>query len=442
MTGSQDKKKIRKLVSLAADGMISAPQALQLEALLRSNPAMMEEYTAAVTTESLIEIHSGKSLLGAGDLQDHRTCEPSGAGSPPGKAGAPTWRAASEWLYRFRHVTPYAVAAVLLLGISLLLFQRTPAHIVASDDADWADHQARRVGESISRGWLELTEGEVKLSFGRGGMASVRAPAVFRAVSGSRLDLRSGVVSVHVPEHAAGFVVDTPAARITDLGTGFRAGVSDTGALELQVTEGRVRLGSKSTGEEVELDAGQIAEVAEASAPIEVRGAAPTAVSNTVRFLEEHPQSLRYRAFDRDDSIAVFLEASRVELRRDLRLNVGSPGRHERFTGGLERLRAGDVVACYLVHCAPERRRHVVEGQMTFPGKILGIVCDSDSLNATNTLLGTGWTLQCNHPERGLESTPDRNSDLVVISADRQTLRVRLRTESIDQLRVLVAADQ
>jgi hypothetical protein len=79
-----------------------------------------------------------------------------------------------------------------------------------------------------------------------------------------------------------------------------------------------------------------------------------------------------------------------------------------------------------------------VEGTISFPGEILGIIASSDKLNSTNDLFSSPWSLRCQHPERGFEDAPDQNSDELSISPDRQTLSVKMRTQSIDQLRILV----
>ena len=104
-------------------------------------------------------------------------------------------------------------------------------------------------------------------------------------------------------------------------------------------------------------------------------------------------------------------------------------------------LSAGKRVHSYLIHFSPQSGRRFVRGSVKFPGKILGVIGDTDMLNSTNSVLGTDWTLQCRHAERGIESTPDPNSDTVTVGSDMRTLSLKLRTESIDQLRVLVECE-
>jgi hypothetical protein len=98
-------------------------------------------------------------------------------------------------------------------------------------------------------------------------------------------------------------------------------------------------------------------------------------------------------------------------------------------------------VDCYLLHSAPNLDRHAVKGSITFTGEVVGILATSDRLNATNGLFGTPWSLQCHHPERGLEDTPNKNADSIRISPDRRTIAVNFQTESIDQVRILVRSE-
>lgn len=444
MKSTPDPLEVRRLAWLACDGLLDEQGLQELEAILEAHPELIEDYTAVVTTDALIEIKRGRSVLDQLPMSPVVTKSVDHVGSSrDGAHVAPHSRRSSPRSWRTLCLTfaPYALAALVLLGFTLFLFSRPAARIVAVDETVWSDGEEREAGASVNREWLELTEGEVQLSFRSGAMIAVRAPARFQASAPRAMELGYGVVSAHVPESALGFQVQTPKALVTDLGTGFRLDAARSGELGVQVTDGRVRLEYRSRSQEVQLEAGQTALVSPSGDSVSVQNAPALRMSRNVTFYSEHPDALGYNAFDRDDSIALFVESSRIRLPRDLRVNVTETGRHEQLSGVGGILAEGKVVSCYLIHCAPQRKRHVVEGSITFPGPVLGLVCDSDSLNATNSLLGATWTLKCGHPERGLESAPDRNSDVVVISPDRRTLSLGFRTESIDQLRVLVAED-
>ena len=72
----------------------------------------------------------------------------------------------------------------------------------------------------------------------------MQAPAIMNLVSASRLQLDQGSVAVYCPDGSQGFVVATPGATITDLGTAFGVRVDETGATEVLVAHGKVRLRS------------------------------------------------------------------------------------------------------------------------------------------------------------------------------------------------------
>lgn len=446
---SQSKAELCRLVSLSSDGLLDSANQSRLEALLRESPELVEDYASLVATEALVELSVGKTSLDLDALREASEHPP--AVGPPRAVHTSTLASLSKGLkaneswqsgLSMRRWLPLAVAATLLLAAGAWLLNRPGAYLVASEAAQWADGQARELGSPLERGWLTLESGEVRLAFKSGAMTSIRGPARFRASSGNYGQLQYGVISAHVPEGATGFTVNTPTAAVVDLGTGYRLQVSKAGGLNLHVTEGKVRLEPSQTGtEELELSAGQIAINHQLDEPFSISEDASITGSKNVAFYAQHPTSLGYNAFDHDDQLAVFLESHAIRLTEEIRLNVSKPGKHDQLNGTAETIPEGRLVSSYLVHCAPVRLRHIVEGKIRFPGKVLGIISNSDSLNATNPMLGATWTLQCSHVERGLESAPDYNSDVVTISKDRHTLALRLRTESIDQLRVIVASE-
>ena len=83
-----------------------------------------------------------------------------------------------------------------------------------------------------------LSAGLVELVFPLGATAIVEAPAVFRVCGPDCLVIDAGRCSVHAPEGAEGFRVDTPATRVIDRGTRFVVSVGETSVTEVQVIEG------------------------------------------------------------------------------------------------------------------------------------------------------------------------------------------------------------
>jgi hypothetical protein len=316
---------------------------------------------------------------------------------------------------------------------------RPTARIVSSTDAWLVSGESPLVGARVGKDWIELDRGTLEVAFNDGALMSVVGPAKVRALGGGVAEMSRGVGHCYVPAGAGGFVVKAPGGSIVDLGTSFRVAIGDDRQSSVHVTTGRVRLDSK-VGTTMDLRAGERA-ILSADGEIEATPPTKLRVSGNFELVAEHPLSLGYNAFDRDNVARVFLERSGLRLNHELRLDLARSGRQTQLQGATETLAVGERVDVYLVHCAPASMRHEVRGAIRFPAKILGVICGSDRLNATDSQLGTRWTLQCSHPERGMESAPDPNSDEITISPDRMTMAVKFRTMSIDQMRVLVEAE-
>ncbi|TWU19966.1 FecR domain-containing protein [Allorhodopirellula heiligendammensis] len=83
-----------------------------------------------------------------------------------------------------------------------------------------------------------MTYGSIELAFPKGATALLEAPAIFLVASTERLYLESGQCSVHAPDGAEGFQLETPLANVIDLGTRFGVSVDISGETNVQVIEG------------------------------------------------------------------------------------------------------------------------------------------------------------------------------------------------------------
>jgi hypothetical protein len=87
-----------------------------------------------------------------------------------------------------------------------------------------------------------LSRGLVELCFANGASAILEGPAVFRVCGGDCVAVDAGRCSVHAPEGAEGFRVETPATQVIDRGTRFVVHVDETSSTEVQVIEGAADL--------------------------------------------------------------------------------------------------------------------------------------------------------------------------------------------------------
>ena len=143
----------------------------------------------------------------------------------------------------------WAAAAVLTFGMSESLSFRsdgtesTSANFGAMQDALWASPEnVFRPGDCVRTGQtLELLSGTVELKFRTGAALTLYAPAIFQVTSANGGFLTFGKVKVlAATPRAKGFAIQTPTARVVDVGTEFMASAAEDGQSRVQVRSGEV----------------------------------------------------------------------------------------------------------------------------------------------------------------------------------------------------------
>jgi hypothetical protein len=104
---------------------------------------------------------------------------------------------------------------------------------------------ARETAVDLNENYV-LSAGLVEIAFPLGATAIIEGPAVFRVCGADCLAVDAGRCSVHAPEGAEGFRVETPATRVIDRGTRFVVNVDETSTTEVQVIEGAADLIAKA----------------------------------------------------------------------------------------------------------------------------------------------------------------------------------------------------
>jgi len=87
-----------------------------------------------------------------------------------------------------------------------------------------------------------LTSGKIMIAFPNGAEAVLESPSAFKVTKADRLFVTLGHCSVHAPEGAEGFQVDTPKSHVIDLGTRFSVNVSEVGVTDVHVIEGAAKV--------------------------------------------------------------------------------------------------------------------------------------------------------------------------------------------------------
>jgi len=453
-----------RLATKLIDGLAGEQELAALSDLLKQNPELHDDFVQLMQCEAALdEIHSRDQLsleLGSDDAKRLRpgdaiagmrvlneTSTAKRVQQDKHDLGNKFFSAVRSWQLSKvpKSLTPtfaWAMAATVLLSIcGYLLWPSNYAALVATENVDWADGKHYEIGDQIGSDWISLKSGVVQLAYNSSAAMTIAGPARFRATGNRGCELQLGSALAYVPPAAIGFTVVTPEMLVIDRGTSFRIEVSETRDTSLQVLEGTVEAKSSSASKTHLLVAGEVATACadqQQDLCLDSEQQLYPNTSSRIAFRAKHVPSLGHHGFKGNNRCYVFLERYGLALPHDLAVNLTDSGKHSEFDVVAGELRAGTRVDCFLVHSSPLAKRHLVEGTITFHGEILGVIGSSDKLNATNTLFGSPWLLQCQHPERGLESTPNRNSDRVEISQDRRTLRLAVKTESIDQMRVLV----
>ncbi len=161
-----------------------------------------------------------------------------------------------------------AAAAVLVLVVSLWTLHGTPAptgpvtgQLVAQSQARWARPWHKlTAGMSLHTDELVLEQGAAEVVLSQGVRVILQAPASFQLLGDNQLSLTQGKLYARVPREAQGFVVQTPFASWTDLGTEFGVLVDPNGPAEGHVFVGRVEV-TTTQQEKATLNAGRSARV-------------------------------------------------------------------------------------------------------------------------------------------------------------------------------------
>lgn len=106
-----------------------------------------------------------------------------------------------------------------------------------------ASNDARQVLSRCSIGdRLRLRDGSAVLTFDAGAQVTVFGPADFEITSATSIKCRRGRVTTLVDHRGRGFSIETPQAKVVDLGTQFGLQISEKGETEVVVFQGSIDL--------------------------------------------------------------------------------------------------------------------------------------------------------------------------------------------------------
>lgn len=354
------------------------------------------------------------------------------------------------------------------------------ARLVASVEAEW-ESSLLRAGSDLTPDIYHLLAGAVDIEMIEGVRLSLRGPARFELVSENGVRLIEGKMVAMIPEEALGFQVTTPQSEVIDLGTEFGLEVDDSGQTDVHVLDGLVEVYRRGTSQDqvmgeagIKITEGQARRLNTSDGfqletiPIQQR----RELLENQRFDEWGFSLLRGRIRVKDTlsrfdlknvgsgppQIEVIPEETGILLEKETRVTIREPGNYRYFAASDLSIPEGTPVDSYLLHFR-SAEGEPVRGVIKFDQPVLGLICESSLLKATDGLGGLKGVQFPNHGGyRGLEPfTPQqmravsatsgggRSADEVTLSQDLRTLGLRVNVNpnlGVDEIRVLTLSKQ
>ncbi len=147
----------------------------------------------------------------------------------------------------------FAAAACLMFGLTLtFILQQASgpevAILVGSTDAQWKG-ASLALSDKINVDEYELLSGLIEIKFDQGANVIFEGPAKFKIESANGAYLEQGRLVASVPPRAQGFTVNTPSAKMVDLGTEFGVYIDDIQTSHLVVFKGSVTIQPHASNE-------------------------------------------------------------------------------------------------------------------------------------------------------------------------------------------------
>ncbi len=209
-------KRLDELLQLLFDDQLTAGQTEELNALLKISPEARADYRRSLRLHAALIRHRQEA------------------------AGLP----AHSSIIPFKPAAILAAAACLLAGLFIAFSNQPAAKLTGSTAAVWKN------GSSELQGPTDLVSGFAELTFRNGVKVILEGPCRFQVTSRTSMKVTHGRATVKVPQEIDGFHLDTPAGRITDLGTEFGVAVgsgSEGPVILTEVFDGEIEIPAEET---------------------------------------------------------------------------------------------------------------------------------------------------------------------------------------------------
>lgn len=266
MATKQQMDELLMLWEKYAEGKLGEDDALRLEGLAKSDPELMRLFVNTSHQHACLAInpevaspctfgHDLSALVGDGAME------------PGPKPVAPPKSFFGSGCGLFLRI-----AALLVAGFGVGYFLSRQQASEAAPDVNPVAVMSETVqcqwsggslptdqGAVLVPGRLRLSSGLATLIFKSGAKVVMEGPADLELVSPMKCKLHSGMVVAQVPKPAINFEIETPKARVFDLGTEFVLAVSPKGDTQVRVIKGLVEAQPNQSGQRHPVKGGQSA---------------------------------------------------------------------------------------------------------------------------------------------------------------------------------------
>jgi hypothetical protein len=235
-------ERLAELIDAWRDGELTEATAVELSQLLRDSEEARRVFRAEAQMHGLLHLAvMAEAVEKAARPASWRThSAAAGEAERPQRLGA---RIISRKLLRAAAVV--LVLSVVVAAIWLHVAEqpeppRSFATLSRGTDCVWDGPIHPQPGDRLTAGALGLRKGTAEIRLTSGVDLLVEAPANLELTDIGNSVLRTGRLVVRVPSTATGYAVDTPKARIVDLGTEFGVDVQADGETVVRVFAGAV----------------------------------------------------------------------------------------------------------------------------------------------------------------------------------------------------------
>lgn len=217
-------------------GMANSEEVRRLELRMKADAPLRREFLSHANVDSALPA----------------SIRPLAQEAPPAKIPATRWRSPVVWL---------AAAAAVLIAAWGALFRFQTRGVEAQVLAvAGAKSPAWPVGSTQRMTELSLADGTMQLGLANGVVLDLVGPVRMRFADAMHAEVLAGSVTADVGPTGSGFTLDTPSARVVDLGTRFGVSVLGDGDTDVAVFNGMVEVreprGAAATTPPVILKAG------------------------------------------------------------------------------------------------------------------------------------------------------------------------------------------